>query len=40
MKFAQDGFTFKDDYNFEKLNKTQSNRVFENMLKTKPRGWW
>ena len=40
MKFAQDGFTFKDDYNFEKLNKTQSNRVFENMLKTKPKGWW
>ena len=40
MKFAQDGFTFKDDYNFEKLNKPQTNRIYEAMFKTKPRGWW
>lgn len=38
MKFAQDGFTFKDNYNFEKLNNI--NNVYKSMLKTKPRGWF
>lgn len=37
IKFVMDGFKFKDNYNYGKLNGTDS--TIANILKTKPRGW-